>query len=67
MEVYEEGSTTLCAVIEKTSINVIRGKPAVVAPFSSAVRAALQAVKAAHDAVPMPDGIRLALPLNPRR
>ena len=53
-------------MIEKTSINVIRGRPPKVANFSGEMRERLRAVAATHAEAPMPSGVRPVLALNPR-
>jgi acyl-CoA thioester hydrolase len=66
IELYNEDKGFLGAVIEKTSINVIRGRPPKVANFSDEMRERLQAVAAAHADAAMPAGVRPILALNPR-
>ena len=63
---YNEDKGFLGAVIEKTSINVIRGRPPKVANFSDEMRERLQVVAATHAEAPMPSGVRPVLALNPR-
>jgi acyl-CoA thioesterase FadM len=66
IELYDEHEGYLGAVIEKTSINVARGRPPKVTDFSDEMRQRLQAVVALHAEAPMPSGIRPGLVLNPR-
>ncbi|HEX2724861.1 MAG TPA: thioesterase family protein [Beijerinckiaceae bacterium] len=66
IELYNADKGFLGAVIEKTSINVIRGRPPKVANFSDEMRDRLQAVARSHAEAPMPSGIRPVLALNPR-
>jgi acyl-CoA thioester hydrolase len=67
IELYNEDVGYLGAVIEKTSINVARGKPPVVTNFSEQLRRRLQDVLASHAGAPFPSGITPSLLLNPRR
>ena len=66
IELYNEDKGYLGAVIEKTSINVARGRPPKVTDFSDEMRGRLQAVVALHAEAPMPAGMRPGLVLNPR-
>jgi acyl-CoA thioester hydrolase len=66
IELYNEDKGFLGAVIEKTSINVVRGRPPKAANFSDEMRDQLQAVVATHADAPMPSGVRPVLALNPR-
>ena len=66
IELYNEDEGYLGAVIEKTSINVVRGHPPVVTAFSDDMRRRLQEVLTLHAAAPMPADIRLQLALNSR-
>jgi acyl-CoA thioester hydrolase len=67
IELYNEDEGYLGAVIEKTSINVARGQPPVVANFSEGIQRRLQDVLALHGNLPMPGGIAPKLPLDPRQ
>jgi acyl-CoA thioester hydrolase len=67
IELHNEDEGYLGAVIEKTSINVARGRPPTVTTFSDEVRSLLEEVLARHAAAPLPAGIRPGLVLNPRR
>ena len=67
IEVYNEDSGCLGAVVEKTSINVVRGDPPRVTNFANDVSAELHRVAALHRQAKMPAGVRPNLPLNPRK
>jgi acyl-CoA thioesterase FadM len=66
IELYNEDEGYLGAVIEKTSINVARGRPPAVTNFSGDMRRRLEDVLASHADAPMPAGMQPALVLNPR-
>lgn len=66
VEIHDEDRGVLGAVIEKTSINVARGQPPSVVPFSHDVRTHLEAVLASHAGIPLPKGVQIGLLLNPR-
>jgi acyl-CoA thioester hydrolase len=67
IELYNEDEDYLGAVIEKTSINVVRGPPPAVTNFSDAVRRGLDEIMASHVKAPLPAGMQPGLMLNPRR
>jgi acyl-CoA thioester hydrolase len=66
IELYNEDEGYLGAVIEKTSINVARGRPPAVTNFSDDVRRGLEKIVASHAEAPMPADMQPRLVLNPR-
>jgi acyl-CoA thioester hydrolase len=66
-EMFDSGRNILCAAVERTSINVVRGKPPKVVPYPAAVHERLTGVQTLHASAPYADGREPVLRLNPRR
>ena len=65
-EMIDAESSKLLAVVERTTINVLRGHPAKVVPYPEAVRANLDAIRKRHAAAPFYEQRVPLLKLNNR-
>lgn len=66
-EMIDADKSRLLAVVERTTINVLRGHPAKVVPYPEAVQANLKAIQKRHAAAPFFEQRTPLLQLNNRR